>query len=157
MLRNARIGPPSSATPTAENIMQDTATKARAKKPPLHITESDYDVIAELAHVIEKRSPALSKQLVDEIERAKLHPDGKLPANVVALGSEVEFVDDSNGTRRKVRLVMPSEADIEAGRISILTPVGAGLIGMSAGREIDWPCPDGRPRKLKILQVTQKP
>jgi transcription elongation GreA/GreB family factor len=38
-----------------------------------------------------------------------------------------------------------------------MTPVGAGLIGMSVGREISWPCPDGRPRTLKILGVKQQP
>jgi regulator of nucleoside diphosphate kinase len=54
-----------------------------------------------------------------------------------------------------VRLVLPAEADLDAGRISILTPVGAGLIGMRAGDEIDWPCPDGRPRILKIVDVRQ--
>ena len=41
--------------------------------------------------------------------------------------------------------------------MSILTPVGAGLIGMSVGREICWPCPDGRERTLKILEVKQRP
>jgi regulator of nucleoside diphosphate kinase len=135
--------------------MQHASTKVRSRKPPLHITEADYDVIADLALRIEKRSPALSRLLLDEINRAKVHPPGKLPADVVGLGSEVEFLDASTGTRRRVRLVMPSDADIEAGRVSILTPVGAGLIGMSAGREIDWPCPDGRPRRLKILEVKQ--
>ena len=44
-------------------------------------------------------------------------------------------------------------ADIQANRVSVITPVGAGLIGMAAGQEIDWPCPDGRPRKLRILRV----
>jgi regulator of nucleoside diphosphate kinase len=54
-------------------------------------------------------------------------------------------------------LVLPSDADIEAGRVSIMTPVGAGLIGMSVGNQINWPCPDGRPRVLKILEVKQQP
>ena len=135
--------------------MEKAATRTAQKKPPLHISESDYDVIAGLALSIEGRSPALSQQLLSEIDRAKVHPDAKMPEGVVRLGSAVEFVDDSNGTRRRVTLVMPAEADIEAGRVSILTPVGAGLIGMSVGREIDWPHPDGRPRKLKILSVEQ--
>jgi regulator of nucleoside diphosphate kinase len=56
-----------------------------------------------------------------------------------------------------VRLVLPFEADMEAGRMSILTPVGAGLIGLTVGQSIDWNLPDGRPRVLKILAVEHTP
>jgi regulator of nucleoside diphosphate kinase len=126
-----------------------------AKMPPIHMTDADYDRIADMALGIEKSAPILSKLLLDEIDRAVIHPAGALPEDVVALCSEVEFLDESTGTTRRVRLVLPSQADIEASRISIMTPVGAGLIGMSVGSEIDWPCPDGRPRVLKILAVSQ--
>jgi regulator of nucleoside diphosphate kinase len=132
--------------------------KAGAKRlPPIHLLEADYDRIAALAIQIEHRSPDLSQLLLKEIDRAVLHPAESLPGNVVALGSEVEFVDASTGATRRVRLVLPADADIEQGRVSILTPVGAGLIGMSVGREIDWPCPNGRPRVLRILDVKQQP
>jgi regulator of nucleoside diphosphate kinase len=137
-----------------------TAAQNRAGSkgpPPIHISEADYDRIADLAIRIEQRSPDLSQLIFKEIDRAVLHPPGSLPGDVVALGSEVEFADVTTGATRRVRLVLPAEADIEAGRISILTPVGAGLIGMSVGREIDWPCPNGRPRVLRILDVNQQP
>jgi regulator of nucleoside diphosphate kinase len=51
-------------------------------------------------------------------------------------------------------LVYPAEADIEAGRISILTPVGAGLIGLAEGASILWPDRDGHERRLRIIAVT---
>jgi regulator of nucleoside diphosphate kinase len=137
-----------------------TAVQARAgsnEPPPIHISEQDYDRIAGMALRIRNSAPGLSRLILEEIERAVVYPAQDLPRNVVALGSEVEFVDDTNGTKRRVQLVLPGEADIEQGRISILTPVGAGLIGMSVGREISWPCPDGRARILKILEVEQQP
>lgn len=129
--------------------------KAAQRPPAIHISETDYDVIADLALRIEARAPELSKLMMAEIERAKVHAPSKLPKNVVSIGSEVTFADDSNGNARTVTLVLPGEADIEAGRISVMTPVGAGLIGMTVGRAINWPCPDGRPRALKILDVKQ--
>ena len=132
-------------------------TARGSAKPPIHLSETDYDVIADLALRMEQRTPELSKQILDEINRARIHGPGTLPANVVAIGSEVEFLDDSNGEKRRLRLVLPAEADIEAGRISVMTPVGAGLIGMSVGREISWPTPDGRPRVFRILEVNQQP
>ena len=126
-------------------------------KPPIHITDADYDVIADLAIQIEHRSPELSKMLLDEIERAEIHSIDAIPADAVRLGSEVEFFDEASGATRRVRLVLPFEADMEAGRMSILTPVGAGLIGLTVGQSIDWRLSDGRPRVLKILAVDHAP
>jgi regulator of nucleoside diphosphate kinase len=54
-----------------------------------------------------------------------------------------------------VQLVYPAEADIEAGRISILTPIGAGLIGLREGQSILWPDREGRERRLTVVRVTQ--
>lgn len=106
-----------------------------------------------LALRIERSRPELARLLLEEIDRAEMHSDGDLPQNVVRLGSEVDFLDEGTGERRRVRLVLPDEADIGQGRVSILTPVGAGLIGLSTGQTIDWPTADGRSRMLKILSV----
>jgi len=130
--------------------------RAATRKPPIHISESDYDRIADVALRLEAKAPDLSRLIMDELDRARLHPDRSLPANVVALDSEVEFLDTATRARRRVRLVLPPATHPGETCISVLTPVGAGLIGMSEGREIDWPCPDGRPRTLKILAVTQQ-
>jgi regulator of nucleoside diphosphate kinase len=124
-----------------------------SRKPRIHIAESDYDRIANLALAMQRSAPELAEQVLGEIDRAHLHPDDKLPPGVVGLGSEVEFRDNIGGAARRIRLVMPREADIGAGRVSVMTSVGAGLIGMSEGQEISWPCPDGRPRILRILRV----
>lgn len=128
-------------------------SSARVRKPTLYITEADYDVIANLAFQMEARAPELATMILNEIDRAKVRAPERMPDGVVRIGSEVTFVDESSDTTRKVRLVLPGEADIEAGRISVMTPVGAGLIGLSVGGEINWPCPDGRPRVLRILEV----
>lgn len=126
-------------------------------RPPLVISNGDYDLIANLALSIKGRLPTLARQLLDEIDRAEIVPALDLPPDVVALGSEVEFEDESGGARRTVQLVTPGEADIEQGRISILTSVGAGLIGMAAGAQISWPRPDGTERQLRIVHVNRVP
>lgn len=61
----------------------------------------------------------------------------------------------ASGADRKVELVYPRDADISAGRVSILTPVGAGVIGLRTGQSILWPDRDGRERKLTIVKVLQ--
>jgi regulator of nucleoside diphosphate kinase len=137
--------------------MAQANTTRGAKKPPIHLSEADYDVIADLALAMQKRAPDLAQLILDEINRAKVHSNGAVPKDVVTLGSEVAFLDDTTGEERRLQLVLPQDADIQADRISVMTPVGAGLIGMSVGREISWPTPDGRPRILRILEVKQQP
>jgi regulator of nucleoside diphosphate kinase len=137
--------------------MAQAHTTRGARKPPIHLSEADYDVIADLALAMQKRAPDLAQLILDEINRAKVHSPGSVPKDVVTLGSEVAFQDDSTGEERRLQLVLPQDADIAADRISVMTPVGAGLIGMSVGREISWPTPDGRPRVLRILEVKQQP
>ena len=126
-------------------------------KPPIHISESDYALIASQAMRLEATAPQVAEMLFDEIDRAEVHSRDELPGDVVTLGSVVTFVDESTGVRRSVQIVLPAEADIEGGSLSIGSQVGAGLIGLSAGQSIDWPCPDGRPRTLRIVDVVQNP
>jgi len=57
---------------------------------------------------------------------------------VVRMGSQVRYCDDKTGETRDVVLVYPHEADITLKRVSVLTPVGAALIGMSVGQAIEF-------------------
>ena len=61
--------------------------------------------------------------------------------DLVTMGSSVEFRDDVTGQVRCVVLVYPDKADVSAGRTSVLTPVGAALIGLSKNQSIDWETP----------------
>ena len=124
-------------------------------KPPIHLIEAEYDIIADLALGIGRQSPDLSKLLLDEIDRAELHAPDEMPADVVTIGSEVVVLDEHKGAERMLRLVLPGEADVDAGRVSILTSIGAGLIGLRVGQSIEWPYPNGDMRMLKILKVTR--
>jgi regulator of nucleoside diphosphate kinase len=137
--------------------MQHAITSRSTAKPPIHLIDADYDLIAGLAMSMERRSPELSKLLFDEIDRAEIHARESLPNGTVALGSLVEYLDMGTDEKRRVQLVLPAEADMEFGRLSILTPVGAGLIGLAKGQSIDWPCPSGRPQVIKILEVLPPP
>ena len=56
-------------------------------------------------------------------------------------------------TYRDYELVDPHRADIAQQRISVLTPVGAMLLGLSAGQSIEWVGPDDRHRKVFVEKV----
>ena len=131
----------------------EQSTSIPADRPVIHLTVSECDKLSELALNAQKRHPLASTMLLSELDRAELHQEGMLPDQTVAMESTIEFVDEGNGMRRVVQLVYPHEADISSGRISILTPVGAGLIGMTAGSSIRWPARDGQERMLRIVNV----
>ena len=126
-----------------------------AKRPPIHLLAAESDMVASLALQVEDRFPVIASMLLEEIERAELHEAGTLPADVVILGSEVGFVDEKTNQARTVTLVLPAHANIAEGRISILTPMGAALYGLTAGASIDWPDLDGNSRRIRIARVTQ--
>ncbi|TXG81781.1 MAG: nucleoside diphosphate kinase regulator [Sphingomonadales bacterium] len=133
-----------------------TAHKA-ARRPPIHMIDTEADALANLALGAEAQMPKVSQQLLDEIARANIQRADRIAPDVVTMHSTVEFIDEASGTDRTIELVYPRDADISAGRVSILTPVGAGLIGLRTGQSILWPDRDGRERKLTIVKVLQKP
>lgn len=128
---------------------------ANEERPPLHLIDAEADALANLAVQIEHSQPAVAEMLLTEIDRAKIHTADTLPGNVVAMNSHVTFFDEGNGSSREIQLVYPGEADIAAGRISVLTLIGAGIIGLSEGQSILWPDRDGHQRRLRIEQVRQ--
>ena len=133
------------------------ATKQAAKRPPIQIGEREADALNDLAVAVADRHPVVSKLLLEELDRAKIVPSYKIPADVVTMGAKVQFTVEETGEQRTVELVYPKDADIAENRISILTPVGAGLLGLRVGQTISWPDRAGQERLLKIESVVQPP
>lgn len=117
--------------------------------------DTEADALTNLAIGAHERLQQVSDMLLEEIDRATIHKADSIPADVVTMNARVEFVDEANDATRIVQVVYPRQADISANRISILTPVGAGLIGLREGQSILWPDRDGHERKLTIVKVSQ--
>lgn len=107
-----------------------------------------------LAGAAVARLPETAYPLVNKLSAAKLVPPARLPADVVTIGSVVEYRDDLTGRAMRVRLVWPEHADISRGRVSVLTPVGVALLGLSAGSRFRWITRGGEERALTVIQVT---
>lgn len=134
-----------------------TSTTEATKRPPIHMIDSEADALTNLAIGIQASLPQVSDLLLGEIARATIYEAERIPSDVVTMHATVEFTDEASGANRTVQLVYPKTADISAGRISILTPVGAGLIGLREGQSILWPDREGHERRLTIVKVTQAP
>jgi len=132
-----------------------TKTKSGAAMPHIRMIDSEADVLTEMTLQQQRDSVRFYELLLDEIDRAAICERTAIPSDVVTMGSSVTFIDQKSGTERTVRLVYPAEADITAGRMSILTPVAAGLIGLSVGQSIHWPDRGGVEHQLTIVAVEQ--
>ena len=135
--------------------MSKTKTEA-TKRPPIQMLESEAERLTDLAISVQDRLPEVSALLIQEIGRAKMHAADRIPADVVTMHSTVRFTHSASGKDYSYKLVYPKDADIAAGRISILTPVGAGLIGLREGQSILWPDRDGNERSLGITSVSRE-
>lgn len=124
-----------------------------ACRPAILLIDSECDALYALALTIQPKHPERAAMLLTELDRAEVSPARAMPADVVTMNSRVTFIDDRNGTQRTVTLVYPQDADIEAGLVSILSPVGVGLIGMRAGSAILWPDRERHDRLLRIVHV----
>ncbi|QKV20600.1 nucleoside diphosphate kinase regulator [Oricola thermophila] len=125
---------------------------ANISKPEIRIAQSEYERLVGLANAVSDREPELSDFLLSELERAEVVPDTQLGDDTIRMGAGVRYVTET-GAVRDVVLVYPGEADISAGKISILTPIGAALIGLSSGQSIDWQARDGRNHRLTVKSV----
>jgi len=129
-------------------------TQKTHRKPKIIVGEIDHERLTGLATTALERIPEVAEELLAEMDRAKVVAPAKLPADVVRMGSFVTFDSDS-AQHRRVQLVYPGEADIEQGRISVLTPIGAALIGLAAGQSIAWTARDGKKHVLTVTAVEQ--
>ena len=88
-----------------------------------------------------------------ELERAIVVPPDALPSGVVGMYSQVRYRDEHTGVSRQIQIVLPEDADLQQGKVSVLAPVGAALLGVETGQVIDWTFPAGEIRRLRVEEV----
>jgi regulator of nucleoside diphosphate kinase len=121
--------------------------------PPICLRVSEIDRLWNIAESASNAYPQTTAFLKREIERAEILTASRVLVGLVTMNSEVTFRDDISSQERTVELTYPDEADIEANKISILTPIGAALIGLSVGQTIEFQNPGGRWRSLTVVKA----
>ncbi len=123
------------------------------------ITEPDFDRLRrfiEGSKQFRRRDVEHLDALEQELEQAIIVKPGEAPENVVTLNSRVRVRDLNNGREVTYQIVFPGSADVAKNRISVLAPIGTGLLGCSAGTTIEWQVPSGI-RRFRILKVEHQP
>jgi regulator of nucleoside diphosphate kinase len=126
---------------------------AKQFRPSIIVTQDDHEELIDLALRGLGRAPGAAF-LLQEMQRAKVVPADVLPATVLAMNGHVSF--EYNGSAyRDFRLVYPTSANFADGRISVLTPVGAALIGLAEHDFITWPDRQGGSHHLSVAKVAR--
>ena len=123
--------------------------------PPIVIATDEARRLYALANSNMALFPRAAVFLAGEMNRANLVPSNAAGLRgVVRMGSQVRYCDHKTGDVRDAVLVYPHEAQIPLQRLSVLTPNGAALIGMSVGQTIEFQTPDHQTRSLTVLGIS---
>ena len=128
---------------------------ATTPRPAIVMTSRDRDRLLALASDPEKIDSSVARFLVQEIQRAEILPVRSAVAGLVVMGSEVEFIASGSNAVRRGTLVYPDQAHEHENAISVMTPIGAALLGLGPGQAIDWVTETGESGWVAVLDVHQ--
>jgi regulator of nucleoside diphosphate kinase len=122
------------------------------------ITRPDRDRLVEVTRA---KGNALSfAMLIDDLRRglrdARVVESSHIARDVVTMHSTVHFLDLRTKQREIFTLVYPHEADLNVGKLSVLTPLGTALLGAKVGDTISVQGSAGT-RSLEIESVLDQP
>jgi len=142
--------------------------KTRLAKTFEHPRRSENNIIvtaadhAELSSVISatgkisERAKWELRLLENELKRAQIVPPEEVPSDVITMNTRAEFLDLESGERMEFTLVLPADANINDGKVSVLAPLGTAMLGYRVGDTFKWPIPYGV-RHLKVIKVHFQP
>jgi regulator of nucleoside diphosphate kinase len=96
------------------------------------------------------------RDLVFELQRATVVAAADIPPDVITMNSRARLHDLDQNETLDYTLVYPQDADFSLGRISVVAPIGAALLGYRVGDEIQWAVPGGT-RRLRVDEVLYQP
>lgn len=84
-------------------------------------------------------------------------PSRQIGPDVVTMYSQVALQDSASGLRSRLTLCYPADAEPAAGFVSVLSPVGAALLGQTVGSRARWLTPTGEERAAEVLAILFQP
>ncbi len=126
---------------------------------PIRITAFDLDRLRKLvldALGTSYRKSEYLESLRNELDRAEIVLSQEIPNTVITMNSRVCLVDQETGEEEIYTLVFPEDADLAQGKISILAPIGTGMLGYEVGDTFEWDVPAGK-RHLRVERIIYQP
>jgi regulator of nucleoside diphosphate kinase len=121
------------------------------------LTELDYTRVSGLLSG-SGAAPTRSAQPMQEmLDSSALVPSTSVPPTVVTMYSRVLLAEPWNGNQFEVISCYPPDADPSIGRVSVLSPAGAALLGLRAGAVARWRATTGAERAARIVSILFQP
>jgi regulator of nucleoside diphosphate kinase len=127
--------------------------------PEIYITKFDLQRLDNFftGHGFEsEKDRENARALYQELHRGILVDSRDVPPNVVTMNSKIKLRDLVSNKLMTYTLVFPTDANIDEGKISVLSPVGMAILGYSVGDTIEWKVPKGT-RQLYIEEIVYQP
>ncbi len=128
------------------------------------VAAADWRVLTELDDARLRRlrqqhelSPALDDALDALLSQADLVPSRDVSPDVVTMNSRVRVRSPESGAERCLTICYPAQANVEQGRVSVVSPLGLALLGRSVGQQATWVRPDGRSELWVIDALEYQP
>ena len=138
--------------------MSYSASTIIESAPEIQITRGNRQQLDQLlADHAPVRSWRAVEFLVRELMRAEVVDDAEAPDDVVTMRSRVSFREEGCETVETVTLVYPGESAMYDDAISVLTPLGAALLGLSEGQSISYPRPHGGMKTITVITLLYQP
>lgn len=143
---------------THDDTSSQYVDREAAQAETILVVDADHERLRQLIEGMAgdpMQREAVSR-LDDELERAEIVDAADVPGDVITLESWARLLDLDSDRELLVSPVMPTKANADAGRLSILAPLGMAVLGYRAGDTIEWPVPGGM-RRLRVLEVMFQP
>ena len=128
-------------------------------KESIYVTSQDKQRLQDLLAVTAASGPRQQgdwKALAEELRRAVVVEPDEVPPDVITMNSRAELSDLETGETVTFTLVFPQDAYLEEDKISVLAPIGAGMLGYRVGDQFEWNVPQGV-RRMKVTKVHYQP
>lgn len=123
----------------------------------IHVTTQDRKRLQLVEHMAtDEKDRGDLMDLADEIRRATVVDPSEVPPDVITMNSKVRLVDLDDDKTYEYTLVYPQEANYSEGKISIVAPIGAAMLGYRVGDLIEWEVPSGL-RRLRVEALLYQP
>ena len=128
-------------------------------KKSIYVTTQDKERLQDLLAVTAASGPRQQgdwKELAEELRRAVIVEPNEVPADVITMNSRADLIDLDTDETVTFTLVFPQDSYLEEEKISVLAPIGAGMLGYRVGDEFEWKVPQGM-RRMKVAKVHYQP
>ncbi len=112
---------------------------------------AEYDAAKEKQSFIEGRI----KEIETKIAASDVIDVSQLSGNKVVFGATVTLAESESGKEVSYKIVGVDEADVKAGKISVISPIARGLIGKELDDEVKINTPSGV-KEYEIIDIEFK-